>query len=44
MRDKSFPDQFSWGLFGLVGCEKFGIDEQEESYRLLDNLRRLYLQ
>jgi hypothetical protein len=30
--------------FETINREKFGIDEQEESYRLLDNLRRLYLQ
>ena len=30
--------------FETINREKFGIDKQEESYRLLDNLRRLYLQ
>jgi hypothetical protein len=30
--------------FKIVNREIFGIDKQEESYRLLDNLRRLYLQ
>jgi len=30
--------------FKIVDREKFGIDKQEEFYRLLDNLRRVYLQ